>query len=58
MQRCTCKHCGRFLLEAHGTVVARVVCPRCKETNDIKKIVFDDQHNLRVKFPEVSNAKQ
>lgn len=54
MKRIVCEECGRFLCEAYGTVVARMLCPnsKCKHVNDIKKIVLDETHNLRAKFPE------
>ena len=54
MNRITCKQCNRFLLEAYGTVVARILCPnsKCKETNDVKHIILDEHHNLKAKFPQ------
>lgn len=52
MRRILCHKCGRFLMEAHGTVVAKIVCSdtRCKATNEVKRIVLDDAHNLRAKM--------
>lgn len=53
MERLLCKKCGKFLRsEAYGTVVARFICPdsKCKYINDIRRIVLDEEHNLKVKF--------
>lgn len=58
MERLTCNKCGKFLrCEAVGTVVARFICPnnKCKHVNDVRKVILDDTHNLKVKFPEVDD---
>lgn len=55
IRRLVCEKCGKFLrCEAYGTVVGKFYCSdsKCKHITQVKSIVLDAEHNLKVKFTD------